>query len=225
MTLNITFLGHAGFVLSDGKNAIAIDPFLTGNPVAKHAPRDIKVSAILLTHGHDDHVGDTVEIARANNATVFAPFELAEFLRDKKGVASVEDGNPGGRIMAPFGWVAFTPAIHSSTYSGAPMGNPAGLMIHFAGRTIYHTGDTAIFSDMKLLAEFYKPDIAMLPIGDRYTMGPELASLAAEMIKPKAAIPMHYNTWPPIAVDVSKFNPKGVPVQIISPGETWTCTV
>ena len=220
MTLRLTYLGHSGFLINAAGAAIAIDPFLTGNPLAKHKPHDTNVSAILLTHGHEDHVGDTVDIANANNATVFANFELANLLQ-KKGVKNIEDGNPGGRINAKFGWVAFTPAWHSSSFGGKYMGNPCGIIVNFAGVTIYHTGDTAIFSDMKLLGEIYQPDIVMLPIGDRYTMGPELASRAAELIKPRVAIPIHYNTWPPIEQDPTKFQPKGVEAKIMKPGDSW----
>lgn len=221
MSLRFTYLGHSGFVITGKNTAIAIDPFLTGNPLAKHKPEDIRVSAILLTHGHDDHVGDAPAIAQNNDATVFAPFELAEHLRDKKGVKKIEDGNPGGRINADFGWVAFTQAFHSSSYSGTFTGNPCGIVVHFEGVTIYHTGDTCLFSDMKLIGELYKPQVAMFPIGDRYTMGPQHASLAAEMVRPKVAIPIHYNTFPVIQQDPANFKPSGVTVQIMKPGDTW----
>jgi L-ascorbate metabolism protein UlaG (beta-lactamase superfamily) len=207
-------------LLDAGEHVVAIDPFLTGNPVARHKAADIRCGWIALTHGHSDHVGDTVEIAKRNGATVIAAFELAEHLH-QKGVAKYEDMNPGGRITTPFGWVALTPAFHSSSYDGQYMGQPCGVVINVGGVTVYHCGDTALFSDMKLLGEIYRPEIAMIPIGDRYTMGPELASRAAEMIRPKVAIPIHYNTWPPIAVDPARFKPAGVSVKVLRPGETW----
>jgi L-ascorbate metabolism protein UlaG (beta-lactamase superfamily) len=221
MALGITYLGHSGFLLSDGKAAIAVDPFLTGNPLAVTKPGDVTCQFIALTHGHADHFGDTVPIAKANRATVIAAWEVANTCQEQ-GVANVEAGNPGGRIVTPFGWVAFTQAWHSSSYEGRYMGNPCGLMIHIAGVTVYHCGDTGIFSDMKLLSEIYRPEIACIPVGDRFTMGPELATRAAEMIRPKVAIPIHYNTWPPIAVDVSAFRPAGVQVRALRPGERMT---
>lgn len=223
MTLTFTYLSHSGFLISDGKHTIAVDPFLTGNPLAKHKPSDINVSAILLSHGHDDHVGDTVEIAKANDATVYAPYELAQQL-SSEGVTT-DGGNPGGQLVGDFGSVAFTHAFHSSSHSKyGYVGACCGLMISMAGVTIYHCGDTGIFSDMKLLAEIYKPQVALIPIGDRFTMGPALASRAAEMIKPRVAIPIHYNTFPVIQQDPKDFKPNGVTVQIMQPGETWNYT-
>jgi L-ascorbate metabolism protein UlaG (beta-lactamase superfamily) len=219
MAISLTFLGHAGFLLDDGAHAVAIDPFLTGNPVAIAKPEDIHCQTIVLTHGHADHFGDTVTIAKANNATVYAAFEIAEFLGEQ-GITT-EPGNPGGRITAPFGWVAFTQAFHSSSYEGRYMGLPCGAIVHLGGVTVYHLGDTALFGDMQLLGEIYKPDIALIPIGDRFTMGPELATRAAEMINPKVAVPMHYGTWPLLAADATGFQPRFVDVKQLKPGETW----
>lgn len=221
MSVKITFLGHAGFLFEAGGHMLAVDPFLTGNPIAKHKPNDIKCKTIALTHGHADHVGDTVAIATANDATVIAVYEIAMYLNGK-GVKKVEPANPGGRIKTDFGWVAFTQAFHSSSYEDRYMGMPCGIVVNIGGVTLYHCGDTGIFGDMKLIGEIYKPAVACIPIGDRFTMGPELATKAAEMIRPKVAIPIHYKTFPDLLVsDASGFKPAGVEVKIMEPGEAW----
>lgn len=219
MGIDVTFLGHAGFLLSDGTTTVAIDPFLTGNPVAVTKPKDVRCQAVVLTHGHGDHLGDTVAIAKANSATVFGAFEIAEYMGEE-GITA-EPGNPGGKITAEWGWVAFTQAFHSSSYNGRYMGMPCGAIVHLGGVTVYHLGDTTVFGDMKLLGEFYKPDIALVPVGDRFTMGPELATMAAELIRPKVAIPMHYGSFPIIRQDAKGFEPKGVEVKQLEPGESW----
>lgn len=221
MALNITFLGHSGFVLDTGAAGIAVDPFLTGNPLARHKPEDVRCQHILLTHGHGDHLGDTLEIARRNEATVYAAFEICEFL-EQQGLKKLQPGNHGGRILTDFGYVAFTPAIHSSSYEGRYMGEPAGLVFNAGDVTCYHCGDTALFSDMKLIGELYRPDVAMIPVGDRFTMGPELGAKAAELIRPKVAIPIHYATFEGMLVkDISAFQPEGVEVKVLAPGESW----
>jgi L-ascorbate metabolism protein UlaG (beta-lactamase superfamily) len=223
MALDITFLGHSGFLLSDGRHTLAIDPFLTGNPVAVHDPGRIDCQYIALTHGHADHFGDTLQIARNNDATVIAAFEIANYLNEQ-GHEKTEPGNPGGRIETDFGYVAFTQAFHSSSYEGRYMGMPCGLVVNFAeaGVKLYHTGDTALFSDMKLIGELARPDIAMICIGDRFTMGPRLATIAAEYVNPKVAIPIHYRTMPALAQSAEEFRPDGVEVREMEPGETWS---
>jgi len=219
MPVTLTFLGHAGFVLEDGEHSVAIDPFLTGNPVATLKPEEIHCQSIVLTHGHADHLGDTVAIAKTNGATVYAAFEIAEYLGDQG--CNTEPGNPGGKIKGDFGWVAFTQAFHSSSYEGRYMGMPCGVVVRLGGKTVYHCGDTGLFSDMKLIGEIYQPDIALIPIGDRFTMGPELATKAAEWIKPKVAVPIHYKTWPLLVPDTSGFTPAGIEVRVMEPGESW----
>lgn len=221
MPIDITFLGHSGFLISADGHAVAIDPFLTGNPVATMSPDDVKCRHIALTHGHADHLGDTVAIAKSNNAQVFAAFEICNYLGEH-GIESVQPMNPGGKVQAAFGYVALTQAFHSSSFEDRYMGMPCGVILNIGGVTIYHCGDTGLFSDMKLIGEIYKPDIAMIPIGDRFTMGPELATKAAEFIKPKVAIPIHYNTWPPIEQDPKRLSPSGVEVKVMQPGETWS---
>lgn len=221
MSITLTFLGHAAVLLEDGKHTVAIDPFLTGNPVAARRATDIRCTHIVITHGHGDHLGDTISVALANAATVYANFEITEYLGEH-GVTT-EPGNPGGRIATDFGWVAFTPAWHSSGYQGRYLGVACGAMVRLGEVTVYHCGDTGLFGDMALLGEIYRPDVALIPIGDRYTMGPELASRAAELIKPGIAIPIHYGTFPQLVPDAARFAPKGVEVRVLQPGETLRC--
>ena len=218
MSIQLTFHGQSCFQLQDGTNSLLIDPFFTNNPVAKIAASDVTCSHIAITHGHFDHFADCGGIAKANDATVFGAYEICEYLNEK-GHEKCEPGNPGGRIEAPFGGVSFTQAFHSSSFEGRYMGMPCGLMIEFAGAMIYHAGDTSLFSDMELLGGVYQPDVALLPIGDRFTMGPEMAAAAAEMIGAPIAIPMHYNTWPPIEVDVKRFAPSEIEVLVMEPGD------
>jgi L-ascorbate metabolism protein UlaG (beta-lactamase superfamily) len=221
MPITLTYLGHSGLLISDGTYSLAIDPFLTGNPLAKHTPEDIACNYIALTHGHADHFGDTLRIAQNNDATVIAVYEICEFCREQ-GLTKLEPANTGGRVYTDFGYVAFTPAFHSSSYEGRYMGQPSGLVVSIGGVKIYHCGDTALFSDMKLIGQIAKPDIAAIPVGDRFTMGPRLATYAAEMIQPKIAIPIHYKTFPQLTSDISEFTPKGVQVRALQPGETMS---
>lgn len=217
--MRLTFLGHSGVLLSDGTHTLAIDPFLTGNPLAAMQVAEVRCQSIALSHGHGDHLGDTVAIARANQATVYSVFEIHEYLSEQG--LRTEPGNPGGRIETPFGWVAFTQAFHSSSFEGRYLGQPTGIVARIGGATVWHLGDTGLFGDMALLGEIYRPDIALIPIGDRFTMGPELASRAAELIRPRIAIPIHFGTFPILVQDASGFQPRGVEVKVLEPGETY----
>lgn len=221
MPLSITWLSHAGFIFDDGTTRLIVDPFLTGNPAATVDPDTIECSHIALTHGHDDHFGDTMAIARRTNATVHAPFELAEYVQSQ-GHEHVSPANPGGQVATDFGSITFTHAVHSSSLSGVPMGAACGLVIRMGGRTVYHAGDTDLFGDMKLIGEIHRPDIAILPIGDRFTMGPDLAGRAADLIGAPHVIPCHYDTWPPIAQDPAALRPTKATVHVLTAGEPTT---
>jgi L-ascorbate metabolism protein UlaG (beta-lactamase superfamily) len=221
MSLTIEYLGHSGFVLSDGSHTLVVDPYLTGNPRAGRAPESVECDYIALTHGHADHVGDTVKIAAQTGAPVIAVYELCDWL-SKQGVQSLERANTGGRITTSFGWVAFTQALHSSSYQGVYTGNPCGLVISMGEVIFYHAGDTEIFGDMKLIGEMYRPSIAAIPIGDRFTMGARVASRAADLIDATFVIPVHYATFDLLAPNTDGFAPLRSKVREMQPGESWT---
>jgi len=202
----VTYHSHSCFEVTDGKHNIIIDPFLEGNPTATAKPDDIKADFILVTHGHGDHWGDTPTIAKNNKATVISNFEIAMWA-DSQGLTA-HPMHIGGKKDFPFGWVKLTIAHHGSTLGGdfdKYGGNPAGVLVNIGGKTIYHAGDTGLFLDMQLIGEMNDIDLAILPIGDNFTMGPEDAAKAVEFLKPKKIIPMHYNTFDVINQDVSKF--------------------
>lgn len=200
----ITFLGHSAFYMEGEKGKLVIDPFLTGNPVAQIKPEDLKVDFVLLTHGHGDHIGDAVDIAKANNATIIAPFELANYCADQG--ANVHPMHIGGARQFPFGKVKLTIAHHGSAApDGTYTGNPCGFLITMDGKTFYHSGDTGLFYDMKLIGEMNSIDVAVLPIGDNFTMGVDDAVKATEFLKPKMVIPMHFKTFEVIDVEPGDF--------------------
>jgi L-ascorbate metabolism protein UlaG (beta-lactamase superfamily) len=225
--MKITFLGHAAFSLESDGTAILIDPFLSGNPLAKAKPEDFAPNYIILSHGHGDHLGDTVPIAQRTRATVITTFELAEWLGGQK--LEVVPMNHGGWAKFPFGAVKFTQAIHSSSVMGDDgkpiyLGEAAGILLDFFGRRIYHAGDTALFSDMRLIGEDAPIDLACLPIGEHFVMGPKDAAKAVEFLKPKNVVPMHYGTFPPLYGDPKEFarlaEGKGAVISILQAGES-----
>ncbi len=200
----LTYLGHSAFLVAGDKGRLVIDPFLTDNPVAAAAPGDIEVDFVLLTHGHGDHIGDALEIAQANGATIVAPFELANYCAEKG--AEVHPMHIGGAHDFPFGRVKLTIAHHGSCApDGTYTGNPCGFLVTMDGKTLYHPGDTGLFLDMKLIGELHDIDVAVLPIGDNFTMGIEDAVKAAEFLQPGLVIPMHYKTFDVIDVDPHEF--------------------
>jgi L-ascorbate metabolism protein UlaG (beta-lactamase superfamily) len=221
-----TFYGHACFSLSNGTHTLLFDPFLTGNPQAQVPASDLSAHYILLTHGHQDHLGDAIPIARRCNATIITTYELAVYC-ERRG-ATVHAMGIGGSYKFPFGRVKITQALHSSsmvTNAGAEyLGNPAGFLVRFNEKTFYVTGDTGLFGDMALIGQLYKPDIAILPIGDNYTMGIDDAVEAVKMIKPKVVIPIHYNTFPVIMQDPYAFAKKLgrlARCAVLRPGESF----
>ncbi|MGP6221006.1 metal-dependent hydrolase [Caldiplasma sukawensis] len=205
--LSLTWEGHACFSLKGEKNII-IDPFLEGNPKAIKKKDMVQADIVLVTHGHSDHVGDAVYIARKNKVPVATVVELAWILGSKNEDVNFIDLNFSGSHSFGNVKVTLVPALHSSSYEGNYAGNPGGLIINMNGKTLYHAGDTGLFSDMKLIGEYYKPDVAMLPIGGHYTMSPDEAAKAVELINPKFAIPMHYDTFDLIKQDPEVFKNK-----------------
>jgi L-ascorbate metabolism protein UlaG (beta-lactamase superfamily) len=225
--MDITWLGHSAFLLEDGGTTLLIDPFLNGNPKAARSADDVNPDVILLTHGHQDHYGDTVDIAKRTGATVVAITEVAGEIGGKLGEDhEVFDPNMGGTVTFDWGWVKMTPAWHTGTTPDGTVHTPAGLLISFGGKVVYHLGDTALFSDLKLVAERGDQiDVAIIPIGGHYTMDRIDAAVAAEFVGARQVIPCHYGTFPPIETDPEAFksdveNSTASEVIVLEPGGT-----
>lgn len=221
--LKLTYLSHSTFILDDGNYKLIIDPFITGNPTCPIKVEDVKVNFVVLTHSHGDHLGDAFTIGKNNDALVIAVNELANYAAENG--CKAHNMHIGGAYNFPFGRLKFTIAHHgSSSPDGRYMGEPAGVVIKMGGKTVYHTGDTGLFLDMKLIGELDKIDLFLVPIGDNFTMGIDDAVKAVEFVNPVLTIPMHYNTFPVIPADPIEFRKKvealGKNCRVMEFGET-----
>ena len=221
--MDIRFLGHACFTLSDGDTTLLIDPFLTGNPNAPISADEVAATTVLLTHGHADHYGDIVDVAKRTGATAVAITEISDELSGEG--LDVNDINLGGTASFDWGTVRLVPALHTSTTPKGTVSVPAGLVINFGGQVVYHLGDTALFSDLSLVGRREPIDIALMCIGGHYTMDRHDAVQAADLVGAKTVIPCHYNTFPPIETDAQAFkadveSATSSKVVVLEPGET-----
>lgn len=225
--MKLSFHGKSTIYFEANGKKVIVDPFITGNGQSDLDASTLKVDYIILTHGHGDHFGDTIELANRNHATVIGSAELGDYLTTYHNVENVRPMNIGGKAEFDFGNVKFVQAFHSSSLTdenGVPvyLGMPMGLILEIEGKTIYHTGDTGLFSDMKLIADRHPVDVCFIPIGDNFTMGIDDASYAINsFIKPKISVPIHYDTFELIEQDPNKFK-EAVSVgevQILKPGE------
>lgn len=221
---SLTYYGHSAFGIDTGSHKVLIDPFISGNPQATLSADEINCDAILLTHGHGDHLGDTVAIARRCGALVVTTYELAGFM-DSQDVKN-HPMHIGGFRQFDFGAVKLTPAFHGGAVEGADIAcAPCGFLFFFNNTCLFHPGDTSLTVEFELIGRMNRIDIALLPIGDNFTMGPEDAFEAVRMLKPKKVVPMHYNTWELIAQDPQSFKSRvesetDAKVQVVEPGAT-----
>jgi len=236
--MEIKFHGQSCFELSDGDTRVLIDPFLKpNNPIAVTTGEEVDPTHIALSHGHADHVADAVPVAKRTGASCVAIVELAKWL-EGQGIEDVSDPNFGGTVTFDWGYIRLVPAWHTNTVPGSEespfsaehgiaIGPAAGLVIELGGTTVYHAGDTCLFSDMKLIAQRSPIDVALLPIGGHYTMDRHDAVLAAELVEAGTVIPMHYDTFPPIEADAEAFKSEveartSSQVVVLAPGESHT---
>jgi L-ascorbate metabolism protein UlaG (beta-lactamase superfamily) len=224
--VKVDYIGHSCFLLDNGVHKILIDPFITGNPKAKATGDTKKADFILVSHGHGDHLGDALSLAKSSGAMVISNDEICNYC-DSQGVKKTHHLHIGGGHTFPFGYAKLTIAHHGSSLGNNLQygGSPAGFIIRTDNKVIYHAGDTGLFLDMQLIGELDKIDLALLPIGGNFTMDIPDAVKAVEFLKPKKVIPMHYNTGPLIAADPNDFaariKPLGVEGIILNPGESY----
>jgi L-ascorbate metabolism protein UlaG (beta-lactamase superfamily) len=228
--LAITWYGHSTFVITTpGGKRIVTDPWLEHNPMCPPGMKKITAAdVVLVSHGHSDHTGDIVPVSRATNAPVIAVFELALWL-ERKGLQNIQGMGIGGTISVAGLDITMVPAVHTSSVvendTNVYLGQPAGFVVRMEdGQALYFAGDTAVFGDMRLIAEMHAPTIAFLPIGDHFTMGPEGAAIAARMLGARQVVPMHYGTFPVLTGTPERFkrlvDPFGIDVLVLKPGET-----
>jgi L-ascorbate metabolism protein UlaG (beta-lactamase superfamily) len=224
--MDIRFLGHPCFELTEGDTRVLIDPFLTGNPKAAVAASEVNPTHIFLTHGHADHYGDVEDIAKRTGAQVVAIVEIANELTGA-GVENVSDPNMGGTVEFDDVWVRLVPAWHTSTTPRGTASVPAGIVVGLGGKVVYHLGDTALFSDLRLVGERDPVDVALMCIGGHYTMDRHDAVKASELVGATTVIPCHYNTFPAIETDAAAFkadveSQTSSKVEILEPGESFS---
>ena len=219
----LTYFSHSAWKIETNGSIIIIDPFLSGNPNSPVTPDEVKADYIIITHAHGDHIGDAVPIAKANDATIITNFEIANWCSNK-GVKA-HPMHIGGSHDFPFGTVKLTQAFHGSSFpDGGYGGMPAGVLITVEGKTVYHTGDTGLFGDMKLIGEMNPLEVVLIPIGDNFTMGLDDAVKAIELLQPNLAIPMHYRTFDVINTDPKEFvrrvKAMGIHAEVLDYGQT-----
>jgi L-ascorbate metabolism protein UlaG (beta-lactamase superfamily) len=224
--VDIRFLGHSCFELTEGDTRVLMDPFLTGNPKAAASPGDLDPTHIFLTHGHPDHYGDIVDVAKRTGAQVVTIAEIAGELGEA-GVENLSDPNMGGTVEFDDVWVRLVPAWHTSTTPNGTASVPAGMVVGLGGKVVYHVGDTALFSDLSLVGKRDELDVALVPIGGHYTMDRHDAVIAAELIGAATVIPCHYDTFPPVETDAQAFKAEveaktSSKVEVLAPGETFS---